>query len=292
VYLLRRHYGSDVVLMSHRGIASTIDVMRCTSPTSNPVFDPFAGHKNVMHAFESLCSVLRESSLGLPLEIEAVEPLAPVLRYSELFPPMPHPFLGRSISSSIKVAGALVFDPILCQVKLRSSSKWPSDLKAISAAKAAMLLKLVEGIEKYGDQEFDGLFAVDTAHAYLGYRGYCFKLMIASDAEINLLRRLARPSPSSLDLLRHLTQKHVIASRHHSLIHAVHTLHPSAGSVVRVARHWADSHLLSGHLSTELIELLVAKVYCDSSVFVEPPGSVPAGFSRFLQLLETFDWKR
>jgi U3 small nucleolar RNA-associated protein 22 len=291
-YLLKRHHPCEEISVSFTSILSTIDTMVSMRESTKPNFDPFSSHKKVMNAFESLCSILRQTSFGIPLQIDAVEPLSPALRYSELFPPVPHPFLGHNDASMKNVSGALAFNPILVQLKFAPSSKWPTDLKAIGAAKAAMLLQLADGIEKLGDKDFDGLLAVNTSHIYIGYQGYCFMLMIAADAEMDLLRRLSRPSASALDLLRELNKRHVLASRHHSTVHAVHTLYPSSGSVVRLARRWADSHLLSGHLSTELIELLVAKVYSDSSVFVKPPCSVPVGFLRFLQLLETFDWAR
>ena len=290
-YLVSRHHKCDVISISFRGMLSIIDTFS-NSETAKSQFDPFAGHRNVMKAFEGLSTVLCTTSLSIPLRIDAVEPLSPALRYSELYPPMPHPILGNSKTSTKTVSGALMFNPILVQVKLTSSSKWPTDLKAIGAAKSAMLLQLAQSIEKCGDKGFDGILAVTTSHMYVGYKGYCFMLMIAPDAEMNLLRRLSRPSPSAIHFLKELEKKHVLASRHHSFVHSVHTLYPSSGSVVRLARRWADSHLLSGHLSTELIELLVAKVYSDSSVHVRPPCCVPVGFMRFLHLLERFDWVR
>ena len=291
-YLVTRHYKCDVFSVSFRSILSTIDTVTAYTETVKPLFDPFSGHKSVMNAFDGLSTVLRKTSLSIPLQIDAVEPLSPALRYSELYPPMPHPRLGNSLTSTKIISGALVFNPILVQIKFAPSSKWPTDLKAIGSAKAAMLLQLAQGIEKCGDKDFEGLFTVTTSYMYLGYQGYCFMLVIAPDAEMNLLRRLGMPSPSAVRLLNDLKKKHVLASRHHSMVHSVHTVYPSSGSVVRLARRWADSHLLSGHLSTELIELLVAKVYSDSSVYVKPPCTVPVGFMRFLELLEVFDWAK
>lgn len=291
-YLVKRHHKCDELSISFRGILGAIDTMANNNEPSKPIFDPYSGHKKVMNAFESLSTALRKASIGFPLQIDGVEPLSPALRYSELFPPTSHPLFGGNKSALRMVSGALAFNPILVQLKLASSSKWPTDLKAIGAAKAAMLLQLADGVKQCGDKDFDAMLTVSPTHMCLGYQGYCFMLIISADAEMDLLRRLSRPNESALDLLKDLKKRHVFASRHHSTIHAVHTLHPSAGSVVRLARRWADSHLLSGHLSTELIELVVAKVYSDSSVFVKPPGCTPAGFFRFLLLLETFDWTR
>jgi U3 small nucleolar RNA-associated protein 22 len=107
-----------------------------------------------------------------------------------------------------------------------------------------------------------------------------------------MLQGLVQPSPVASALLTELTRKHLVASKHHSTIHAVHSLHPSAGSVVRMAKRWLASHLLSGLIATEAIELLVAKVYSDDEALLEVPGTVQAGFLRFLHLLANHDWAR
>ena len=85
---------------------------------------------------------------------------------------------------------------------------------------------------------------------------------------------------------------------HHSLIHAVHTSHSSASAVVRLAHRWVASHLLSDMIPHEAIELMVAKIYTEStaerynSKVGTPPSTVVAGFLSFLHLLSTHDWAR
>ena len=84
---------------------------------------------------------------------------------------------------------------------------------------------------------------------------------------------------------------------HHSLIHAVHTRHPSASSVVRLAHRWVASHMLSDMIPHEAIELMVARIYTETSgksngLVDNPPSTAVAGFLRFLQLLSTHDWVR
>jgi U3 small nucleolar RNA-associated protein 22 len=51
-------------------------------------------------------------------------------------------------------------------------------------------------------------------------------------------------------------------------------------------------HLLSHHIPLEAIELMVAHVYTDRSSCLDPPGSVVAGFLRWLGLLAQHDWVR
>jgi len=79
---------------------------------------------------------------------------------------------------------------------------------------------------------------------------------------------------------------------HHSMMLSITTKHASAGGVMRMASRWVAGHMLSGQIPQEAIELLVAKVYTDRGSSLEPPGSVAAGFLRFLQLVASHDWVR
>jgi len=84
---------------------------------------------------------------------------------------------------------------------------------------------------------------------------------------------------------------------HHSLIHAIHTRHPSASSVVRLAHRWVASHMLSDMIPHEAIELMVARIYTETSgksngLVDSPPSTAVAGFLKFLHLLSTHDWVR
>jgi U3 small nucleolar RNA-associated protein 22 len=185
----------------------------------------------------------------------------------------------------------------LIQIRFGPSSKWPNDLKAMGAAKTAMLIQLCNGIESMGKGGggggFDGPIVVTSHYAELGYKGYCFRIMVRADPELRMLQGLNHPTREAAVLLQHLTRKHVLAATHHSTIHAVHTLHPSAGAVVRMAKRWVAGHLLSRLISLELIELVVAKVYDDDQDSpLGAPGTVATGFLRFLHVLATHDWLR
>jgi len=109
-------------------------------------------HKAMMRAFDSLCDVLKQetTALGLPLAIDSVEPISSCLRYSSLFPPVPHPLLGGSKGGGedSKISFMTPGEPILIQIRFEGSSKWPTDIDAMGAAKCAMLIKLASGIEE------------------------------------------------------------------------------------------------------------------------------------------------
>lgn len=180
--------------------------------------------------------------------------------------------------------------PVLIQIRFGATSKWPSDLKAIGAAKTAMLIQLANSIEAANSRDFDGPIQVTPNYLDLGYRGYCFRIFVRADPEIKMLQGLVRPSRVASSLLKTLTRVHVVAAKHHSMIHAVHTSHPSSAGVVRMAKRWVANHMLSGLVTTEALELMVAKVYSDNETPLETPSTVTAGFLRFLYLLAHHDW--
>ena len=216
---------SRLVSFELRNIISLIDGI--SSPQSSPFSDSLSLHKNVMTAFESLADFLRQntkttidnlggvkgrktSNLGLPLSIDEVEPLSSCLRYSSLFPPVPHPLLGGSDVSSNKrkISGANVGSPILIQIRFEGSSKWPTSLNAMGAAKCAMLVQLADGIEKMKEEQggrgdlisFDGPMDVTPNYLDLGYRGYSFRIIVRADQELRMLRNLRNPTLEAISL--------------------------------------------------------------------------------------------
>mmetsp|Transcript_20092 Transcript_20092/g.43309 ORF Transcript_20092/g.43309 Transcript_20092/m.43309 type:complete len:1469 (+) Transcript_20092:333-4739(+) len=311
-----RQEKSLLVAFGLRNMMSLIEGVSIASNSSSKTsgVDSTAMHKDIMAAFDSLTVFLRRNSiavpvisgsketrskLGLPLAVEAVEPVSPSLRYSELFPPEAQPLLGdgKKKGGGSRVPGVTTGSPIVIQLRLEGNSKWPTDVKAISAAKCALLIQLAEGIEtmkRNGSSEcwaFNGPIHVTPTYIDLGYRGYSWRIMIRADQEIKLLSSLRKPSAEALELRTILTKRHVASVMHHSMIHSVHTQHPSAGSTVRLAMRWIHAHMLTGLLPQEAIEILVGKVVVDSQP-LDPPATPISGFLRFLRLIASHDWVR
>jgi len=328
-HILRLHFledevedGSSALQFSLRNMVSVVDGVLprqrgLNSNDDDAGFNPLTAHRMAIKAFNTLSDFLRQNSaatisvpgsseltsrLGLPLAIDAVEPLSPALRYAELFPPLPHPWLGSQVSTKSvdsKAAGAVLSDPIEIQIRFGPSSKWPTDMKAMGAAKTAMLISLVDGIEAMkrdggidGSDNFYGHSYVTPSHADIGFMGYVFRIRVRADPELRLLQSLSKPNAEALSLLHVLTRRHVVSSMHHSMVHSVYSRYPSSSAVSRMARRWLSSHLLSGHIPFEAVELLVASVYSNRISPLDAPGSVVAGFLRFLELLGTHDWAR
>jgi U3 small nucleolar RNA-associated protein 22 len=212
--------GPKSVSFELRNMVSFIDGVASTKQPS-PFSDSLTLHKNAMSAFDSLADFLRRntattvntigggkkaSKLGLPLSIDEVEPLSPSLRYSALYPPMPHPLLGGSNLSGDKrkISGVVVGEPILIQIRFEGSSRWPSSLNAMGAAKCAMLIQLADGIEKMKQEPgqlgaddlgaFDGPIDVTPNYLDLGYRGFSFRIVVRADQELRMLNSLKNPT--------------------------------------------------------------------------------------------------
>jgi len=158
----------------------------------------------------------------------------------------------------------------------------------MGAAKCALLLRIAEGIEK---EKPKAQCIVTPTHIDVGFQGYSFRLIVRPDEELRLIEGLKNPTPAAQELKMHLKKHYIVAVSHHATVHAVHTRFPCAGATVRLARRWVASHLLSGMFPIEAIELLIAKVFTDPAP-LETPGSVAAGFLRFLYLLSSHDFQK
>mmetsp|Transcript_2252 Transcript_2252/g.3339 ORF Transcript_2252/g.3339 Transcript_2252/m.3339 type:complete len:1276 (+) Transcript_2252:234-4061(+) len=315
-HVIRVHFLKESCKKKHsfllKDILTMVDGVHRSDSTcdlSKKMCNATQAHRNILSAFDSLTNFLRKnteqwdfsgkpksSRLGLPLSIDAVEPLSASLRYSDPFPAIPHPLLGGAGEGSTgKLALNIPYLPINIQIRFGRSSKWPTDLKSISAAKTAMLVGLADGIEemkgKGENADFDGPIIVTPSFLTLGYRGYSWKIVVRADPELHFLRSLQKPNEGALHLLQVLTREHIISSSHHSTIHAVHTRHPSASYVVRLMQIWIASHMLSGLIPLEAIELIVAKVYSDTES-ADAPSVALSGFLQVLHLIATHDWVR
>jgi U3 small nucleolar RNA-associated protein 22 len=298
-----------------RDIASCIDIEAVDNDKSDvAIFNPVSAHRSLSKTFDLLSEFLRkysqptvdvpgtsakQSRLGVPLTIESVEPLAPALRFAELFPPIPHPLLGGPvIPGASRASGAIQSEPILIQIRFGASSKWPGDLRAISAAKTAMLIQLVNGIEAMQTsgisdaKAFRGPRIVTPSYADVAFMGYAFRILVHAEPELKVLQGLSKPKPEAQQLLTSLHERHVTASLHHSMMHALYTRHPTSSAVVRLLKRWMSCHLFSGLVPFEAMELLVAYVYSDTSAPTSAPASLISGWLRVLHLIASHKWSR
>ncbi len=193
---------------------------------------------------------------------------------------------------------------------LQTSGKWPDDLEAVRRIKAAFYIQLADKL-----RQTCGLVSKSFVdHTVVEYNGYIFKLIIAYHRDIALLKRIVEPSgivkyrdnPASLLLQRDQD----ISPRLASALRALQAVQPAFSSAVRLAKRWTSSHMLLDYVEEETIEMIVASLFVDSTIYGLPPSSALSvssaeatnaiewigplsplvAFLRFLQMVAYYDW--
>ncbi|XP_070542039.1 nucleolar protein 6-like isoform X2 [Ptychodera flava] len=251
----------------------------------------------VLHAFDSLNKMLRGLD-DLPLSIASIQGSSPIFRYAEVIPPSPaHKLNRKSLKIHGYIEGPLPQTPthwtpalkVICTME--GSGKWPDDLPAIQAIKAAFHIKLANLMRrKHGP-----VAAATDKYADIVQDGFVFRVMVAYPREVLLLKKLK--SPDGLVKVRDTKESKMLDREISALPKLTSALHgiqqecAAYSGTVRLAKRWISSHLLSLYFQEEAIELLVAYLFIKPEPFT-PPGSSAVGFLRFLHLLSHYDWDR
>lgn len=287
-YVVQRHLGKDAA-DSIKLIGQSFD--RLLSGQKSAMNDPSTLFRPVMSAYESLEKDVRALE-GLPLQIRQISAADAQLRYSSLSIPALHPSQGQ-------------MEPANICVQFEGSARWPDDITAVQTTKIAFLLKMGELLE----ESTSGLIARIGLHswnrsllnaAFLDIHypsGALFRLHIHHERELNLLERVLRDAShtaasreETASALSTYKRDFIHAPIHTQSMRTLSTRFPLLSSSVRLMKKWRDSHMLSSHLSDELIELLTVRS------FVHPypwsvPGSVMTGFLRTLTSVSKWDWQ-
>lgn len=287
-YIIRRHLGPDIA----EGIKLLGDSFDQLLP------GPFLGDCNatlgyqpLLSAFETLEKELR-SMEGLPLQIRQISAASPALRYASLtIPTLP--------SKSSKMKPADIY------VQFEGSARWPVDISAVQRTKIAFLLKIGELLEEKIAGLKSRLGLENEKHKFLNIAfldiiypaGTIFRLRIHHERELSLLGRLLKEK--SYDQGRREEIAHAVSTYKRNFFQeALHTqavrtlstrfllLSPS----MRLMKQWRDSHLLTPHISDELIELLTILTFVHPYPW-QTPGSVRAAFLRTLMYISKWDWR-
>ena len=196
----------------------------------------------IVRAFDTV-SVAMRGLQGLPLMLLNIQPAAAAFCHCEPFPPAP------TNQGAPPPAGSA---PLGFVMQFESSGKWPADLEAVGALKAAFYLKMAALLE-----ETATIHAEASRHAlHVQCDGFTFVGLIRHDQELPLLRASGRTAAAAA--LRRTT---LLATRHTAAMSTVAAEYPAFGAAVRLCRRWAHAQLLSAALPAELIDLLVAHVF-------------------------------
>ncbi|KPV75399.1 uncharacterized protein RHOBADRAFT_53381 [Rhodotorula graminis WP1] len=260
------------------------------------------GFANAVTAFDELAKEIKELK-DVPLEVSAVQPCTPGLRYSSVFTPSP-----RRLKDFERLPAALRFiEPLEFHLALEGSGSWPDDLEAVQKIKSAFLAKMGEGLEARRsvlkaevvvDVEAR-LIDDNVSLEILTASGWAFRARIFYDRSQILLEEreeqlgdaAAASTSTHLSPLDSYLQRFVHAPRHHGAMCALQNQFPSFSPTVRLFKRWASAHMLSGHFDHEQLELVVASVFLDASSPFDPPQSGATGFARVMDRLATWKWR-
>ncbi|KAI9878470.1 MAG: hypothetical protein M1830_000804 [Pleopsidium flavum] len=287
-YALQRHLGEEVAnSMSFIG-----DSFGQLLPNNdfNGV-QSLAPFRHMLTAFASFEKDLRALE-GLPLQLRQVSAVSSELRHSSFHPP-PQPLNGKHRS------------PVDVLAQFESSARWPDDLVAIQRTKFAVLLKIGELLEEaiFGMTTRLGLengdhTILNASFLEITYpQGAAFRLRVHHDREQALLER--RLKNDSFDPRRKSEALIALSSYNRSFLQLpVHTesmrtlctRFPILSATTRLLKRWCDSHLLTAHVSEELMELLAVRTFVLPYPW-QTPSSVMAGFLRTLTFISRWDWR-
>ncbi|CAK9267471.1 unnamed protein product [Sphagnum jensenii] len=275
-HVLCRHLSLDVSLI--HVVSGQLDFALLENGTDTTTSTP-----KLLEALDILSKRLRTIE-NLPLQVVSVQPVSAAFRSTDVFPPLPHPLAAEADTQKIpsKPVASHV-DPLNILLQLEGSGKWPDDPIGIAKTKSAFCLEIARSMqEKWGV----GCIATEDAVDIL-MEGYTFRLSVLYSKD------LGQPDKSVGELLpsrtEGLMQDGHLQNAHASLLQALHGACPAYGPTVRLAKRWMWSHLFSGVISDEVVELLVAYTFVKSAPNA-PPSSRLTGFLRFLLLLVHYDW--
>ncbi|KAL1914891.1 uncharacterized protein VTP21DRAFT_7807 [Calcarisporiella thermophila] len=315
IYLLHRHF--NIMPDQIQYWAGQLNTMIHLSPiVPAQLFNSditAVGFGFVTSIYEQFVKQMKELT-ELPIELSSVLPASPALRYASMLLPQP---LDVSNITDYPDAARYLY-PIEVVLEFEESGRWPDDLVAIQKIKSAFYLKIAERLKtQFGlpsqvvvpDFKNDGSLASNGQqlvrqeigiNSYLDILyppGFVFRCRIRHDREITLLNRGITDIKSTksrrqryIDALSRYEKYLVRAPLHTFHIQSQCHRYPSLSHTIRLAKRWLGSHLLSRHVPEELVELLCVRVYVDPAPF-SPPASGFAGFSRWLEMMATWDWR-
>ncbi|KAE8229567.1 hypothetical protein CF326_g5461 [Tilletia indica] len=268
---------------------------------------PTVGNNRFQHVqatFDGLAKQLRALE-GLPLNLVSVLPSAPALRGTATFVPPAINLGGLGTSDVPDCASYLAAQDIV--LVFESSPKWPDDLEALQAMKAAFFETLARLIPaNMAGTRASVVFDEDAASSSIQDQsaleivtptGYAFRARIQCEREPRLLeeiigeKRYNTPKEqrkASLALARY-SQRFVTATRHHTALAAVSHRYPAFGESVRLLKRWVSAQMLLYHVAEELLELIAVELFATAGGAA--PSSGVAGFAALLKRLGSWRWK-
>lgn len=281
-YVLQRHCGQDVaqsLQMSGESFHGSITRFDRANPASTTI-----------SAFERVEKDIRRLE-GLPLQIRQITTASAHSRYAALTEEGP--------------AGSGTQPVDIC-VQFEGSVRWPNNIMAVQRTKIAFLYKLGELLEELGteglitkvgfehqDSNLLNIAFLDILYPQQG----SFRLRIHHERELNLLESALReknPDVGAREAIvfavANYKRAFIQGPLHTQAVRTLCTRYPLLSPTMRLMRKWRDSHLLSGHISDALVELLTIYIFVNPWPW-EAPGSLATAFLRTLTFISKWQWQ-
>ncbi|ESZ96681.1 hypothetical protein SBOR_2940 [Sclerotinia borealis F-4128] len=283
-YLVKRHLGAEV----SKGLSFIGEGFEKLLPSYGSGSKDFEVLRQAFNSFEK---DIRDME-SLPLQLKQLSAVDPQLRSSSIEVPL---FAPRQPLAT----------PADVLIQFEGSGRWPDDVLAIQRTKIAFLLKIGEllvesndsistrlGIENE-DQPLQNCAFLDVFYP----SGATFRLRIQNEREQTLLERQVKDKTidnrsredavSALSLYKRFNTQLPL---HTQSVSTHCTRFPLLSPTIRLVKKWFDRHMLSGHVSGELIELLAARAFLQPYPW-KAPSSAMSGFLRTLLFLSKWDWR-
>ncbi|CUM52435.1 uncharacterized protein AC631_05474 [Debaryomyces fabryi] len=253
---------------------------------SNQLITSLASFTNLKNSFEGLSKIL--SNLDLPLNIKALLPASPSLRYSSLLQPVPFALSNPDFWN----------DAVL---QFETSTRWPDEISALENTKTAFLLKILEILNQ--ETAYKSFITKDDSILFnesitllniLTPEGYGFRIRVLTERDEFLYLRAVNNADKQKALLQDVylkfNLKYLGVVKHTRTVSTLAHHFPFYSPTVRLFKQWLDSQLLMHHFSDELIELIALKPFVDPAPY-SVPHSVGNGFLQILNFLSNWNWK-
>lgn len=284
-YLIKRHFDAEV----STSLTFIGEGFEKSLPGHGASMKSFEALKQAFSAFEK---EIRDME-SLPLQLRQISGVSPQLRYSSVETPLFSPYQPLKTPADVLI-------------QFEGSGRWPDDIVAIQRTKIAFLLKIGSLLEESDGSITTGLGLENENQplqncAFLDIvyeSGATFRLRIHNDREQTLLERLIkekstdnRTRQDAVSALSTFRKSFIQLPLLTQSISTHCTRFPLLSPTIRLVKMWFDRHMLSGHVSEEVIELLVARTFLQPYPW-QAPSSAMTGFLRTLLFISRWDWRQ
>ncbi|KAF2206682.1 hypothetical protein CERZMDRAFT_52681 [Cercospora zeae-maydis SCOH1-5] len=279
-YLLGHHFGAvttDDLVLSGDGFARLVKAGSDIAPFST-----------IVSRYNQFEQDIR--GLSVPLSIRQIMPADTQLCYSSIRAPLSG--TGRPIPADVTI-------------QFEGSGRWPDELAAIQRTKIAFLLMIDKMLQDSVDSvttrvglENEGRDVLNQGFLDVTYdNDATFRLRIYHDREQSLSKtqmknKTADPKTRELakvGLAKYRCDYEKAPAQTQAIMRLCTRFSALSGSI-RLTKKWFASHLLSNHISDELIELVVIRTFTQPAPWTTP-SSVQTGFLRTISWLSRWDWR-